>query len=106
MESGKKKLIRDIKYLKFKFSDPYVNLENLLKKGYTKEEIFEEYDNVTPAKEWQGSGFGILFIILAVFLVFNIHSTFGDFNYRFSSGGDFLRFNEWVFKPFSSCLFF
>jgi len=58
MEPQHEKLIRDIKYQKFKSSDHYTILQNLLKNGYAKEEILEEYDKILFKKEWDGSSFG------------------------------------------------
>ncbi len=97
---NKTTLIRDIKYQKFKHRNDYTVLKNLLKKGYTEEEILKEYENIPFKQEWHGHFIGILMIAIALAFVFDIHSTFGFFNFHFRGRGDWFRFNEWVYKPF------
>lgn len=93
-------LQKDIKHFEYVSKDKFEVMQNILKKGYTEADIIEEFDNYHFKSEWHGNILGVFMIGLAVFIGFNIQSTFGSFNYKFGSQGDFFRLNEWVYKPF------
>lgn len=94
------KLNKDIKHFEFTTKDRYEVMQNLLKKDYNKSDIIKEFDKYPFKSEWNGNILGFLMVGLAVFIGFNIKSTFGSFNYHLNSSGDFFRLNEWIFKPF------
>ncbi|QXP60839.1 hypothetical protein [Olleya sp. HaHaR_3_96] len=93
-------LLKDIKHFEYVTKNRYEIMENLLKKGYSENEIKTEFDNYAFKSEWRGTILGVIMVALAIFIGFSIKGTFGSFNYRFRSSGDIFRLNEWVFKPF------
>lgn len=93
-------IIKDIKHFEYVTKNRYEVMEKLLEKNYPENDLITEFDNYQFKKEWNGNILGFLMICLAVFIGFNIESTFGSFDYEFDSSGDFYRLNEWVFKPF------
>lgn len=95
-----KQLIIDIKDLECTTQNKYSLYEGLIKKGYSEIEIKNATKTYNFKKIWNGNIiFGLIFIFIAVLLIFTMNS-YMRFEYEFDSSGDFYRLNESILKPF------
>jgi len=93
-------LLKDIKHFEYVTKNRYEVMKKLLEKGYSENELIEQFNKYSFKSDWNGNLLGFLMIGLAIFIGFTLKSVLGNFNYQFDSSGDFSRLNEWVFKPF------
>jgi len=95
-----KQLIIDIKDLECTTQNKYSLYEGLIKKGHSEIEIKNATKTYNFKKIWNGNIiFGLIFIFIAVLLIFTMNS-YMRFEYEFDSSVDFYRLNESILKPF------